>query len=447
MAVETGAEGAAVVVDGPRGVPLLGSLPEFGKDPLGFFTRLRDRGDVVRWRFGRRESVFVSHPDAIGELLTGAETRFERNDLGIAFRTLLGDGVVVATGAEWRRKRSLVQPSVRPKQVKAYAATMVECAVDVADRWQDGARIDVRAEMSALTQRVAVRTIFGVDTEADSTAIARAMDVAQEEIGAEFSGLGAVLPDWVRTPGRARIRRAARVIDREVARIVARHEASDAAERPDLLSRLLVAQDENGVRLSAREIRDETVTLYIGGHETTAGTLVWAWYLLSRNPRVRAALADELTAVLGSREPGFDDYARLPYTQAIVKETLRLYPTIWLMTGRSAPGTTIAGVPLAPGTRVWSSQWATQRDARYFTEPEEFRPERWATDTVHEYAWFPFGGGPRVCLGARFAMVEAVLVLAVLARRFDITVSGDIRPVPKLTLQPDGDVWGTLHSR
>ncbi|MFI8964294.1 cytochrome P450 [Streptomyces sp. NPDC053493] len=442
-------------VPGPRGVPVLGNLPEFGKDPLAFFERLRERGDFVRWRFGRTPALFIAHPETVGELLTEVERTFDQPDLGIAFRTLLGDGVVVAKGADWRRKRSLVQPSVRPRQVKSYAATMAACAVDLAERWTDGQRVDIKREMAALTQLIAVRTIFGVDTAADAEAIGRAMDVAQQEIGAEFSGIGAILPDWVPTPGRARIKRATAVIDAEVARVVARHRDGDG-ERPDLLSRLLAAQDETGAHLSDREIRDETVTLYIGGHETTSSTLVWAWYLLSRNPRAYEALGAELDRVLDGREPGFDDYASLIYAQAVVKETLRLYPTIWLLTGTAKEGAVLGGVPVPPGTRVWSSQWATHRDGRWYRDPLEFRPERWITaeggageaEEIPEYAWYPFGGGPRVCLGTRFAMVEAVLILAVLARRFRLDLDpSEIRPVPGLTLQPDRDVLATVRAR
>ncbi|MFG2594149.1 cytochrome P450 [Streptomyces sp. NPDC048438] len=455
MSTETGAALDAEprghrIVQGPRGLPLLGSLPQFGKDPLAFFERLRGYGDMVRWRFGRKNCVFIADPECIGELLTETERTFDQPLLGVAFRTVMGNGVVVARGTDWRRKRSLVQPSVRPKQVKSYASTMTACAVELADTWSGGERVDIKREMAALTQKIAVRTIFGVDTPADAESMGRAMDIAQQEIGKEFSGLGAVLPDWVPTPGRARIRKAAAVIDAEVGRVVARHRDGDG-ERPDLLSRLLTAVDETGAHLSDQEIRDETVTLYIGGHETTSSTLVWAWYLLSRTPHALAALTEELDRVLGDREPGIDDYARLPYAQAVVKETLRLYPTIWLVTGIAKEGARIGGVPMPEGTRVWSSQWATHRDERWFPEPEAFRPERWdaeAVDEIPEYAWFPFGGGPRVCLGTRFAMVESVLILAVLARRFQLEVDpGPVGPVPTLTLQPDREVMATVRAR
>ncbi|MFH8757995.1 cytochrome P450 [Streptomyces atroolivaceus] len=438
------------LVQGPRGLPLLGSLPQFGKDPLAFFERLRGYGDMVRWRFGRNDCVFISDPEHIGELLTETERTFDQPLLGIAFRTVMGNGVVVARGTDWRRKRSLVQPSVRPRQVKSYASTMTACAVELAGTWSDGRRVDVKREMAALTQKIAVRTIFGVDTPADAESMGRAMDIAQQEIGKEFSGLGAVLPDWVPTPGRSRIRKAAAVIDAEVGRVVARHR-DGGGERPDLLSRLLTAVDETGARLSDKEIRDETVTLYIGGHETTSSTLVWAWYLLSRTPHALAALTEELDRILGDRDPGIEDYAQLPYAQAVVKETLRLYPTIWLVTGIAKEGARIGGVPMPEGTRVWSSQWVTHRDGRWFTEPEAFRPERWDAeggDEIPEYAWYPFGGGPRVCLGTRFAMVESVLILAVLARRFELEVDpGTINPVPTLTLQPDREVTATVRAR
>lgn len=455
MSTETGAPSGTEprghrIVQGPRGLPLLGSLPRFGRDPLAFFEQLRGCGDMVRWRFGRHDCLFVADPECIGELLTETERTFDQPLLGIAFRTVMGNGVVVARGADWRRKRSLVQPSVRPRQVKSYASTMTSCAVELAGTWSAGTRVDIKREMAALTQKIAVRTIFGVDTPADAESMGRAMDIAQQEIGKEFSGLGAVLPDWVPTPGRARIKKAAAVIDAEVGRVVARHRDGDG-ERPDLLSRLLTAVDETGAHLSDKEIRDETVTLYIGGHETTSSTLVWAWYLLSRNPRARAALAEELDRVLGDREPGIEDYAQLTYAQAVVKETLRLYPTIWLVTGIAKEGARLGGLPVPEGTRVWSSQWATHRDGRWFPEPEVFRPERWDAeqgDEIPEYAWYPFGGGPRVCLGTRFAMVEAVLVLAVLARRFELEVDpGAVNPVPTLTLQPDREVMATVRAR
>ncbi|MEU2434233.1 cytochrome P450 [Streptomyces sp. NPDC007861] len=446
----TGSARAAVpgVVAGPRRVPGLGHLPAFARDPLAFFERLRDRGDVVEWRLGPQRALFVSRPEHIGELLTGIETTFRHPELGWAFKLVLGDGVVTSEGPAWRRKRALVQPAVRPRQVRSYARTMAECAAALAQAWRPGQEIDVRREMLALTQRIAVRTLFGSDTAGREDVIGSAMDVAQQAIGDEFRGLTLFLPPWVPTPGRRRLRRAVEVIDAEVGRVTGERRRA-GGERDDLLSRLLAARDEEGLPLSDREVRDEAVTLYIGGHETTGTTLTWAWYLLSRSPGARARLGEELAEVLGGRTPDFDDLRRLPYTEQVVKETLRLFPPVWLMTGIAKEGSTVGGLPVPEGTVVWSSQWSAHRDPRWFPEPLAFRPERWeagAEPVAPDHAWFPFGGGARACLGARFAMVEAVLVLATLAQRFHVDAgAGEVPPRTGLTLQPGAPVRATLR--
>ncbi|MFE7774927.1 cytochrome P450 [Streptomyces sp. NPDC057445] len=440
--------GRTDVVPGPRRLPGLGNLPAFARDPLGFFVRLRGHGDLVEWRLGPQRALFVSRPEHIGELLTGIETVFRHPELGWAFKLVLGDGVVTSEGPAWRRKRALVQPAVRPRQVRSYTRTMTECATRLADAWRPGRSIDVRREMLALTQRIAVRTLFGADTAGREDVIGSAMDVAQRAIGDEFRGITLFLPPWVPTPGRRGLRRAVEVIDAEVGRVTEARRRS-GEDRDDLLSRLLAARDEEGLPLSDKEIRDEAVTLYIGGHETTGTTLTWAWYLLSRNPRARLRLGEELDAVLGGRAPEFDDLRRLAYTEQVVKETLRLFPPVWLMTGTAKQGSELGGLPVPEGTVVWSSQWSAHRDPRWFPDPESFRPERWEAgegQVAPDHAWFPFGGGARACLGARFAMVEAVLVLATLAQRFHVDAGrGVVPPKPGLTLQPGAPVRAVLR--
>ncbi|MEV7612536.1 cytochrome P450 [Streptomyces sp. NPDC089799] len=438
---------------GPRRWPLLGNLPAFARDPLAFFEHLRDGyGDWVPWALGPRRNVLVSQPAHAGELLAAVESSFSPNELGWAFRQLLGNGVVVATGDDWRRKRALVQPAVRPRQVRAYAAEMVGCADALAARWSAGERVDVHREMAGLTQRIAVRTLFGSEAAGREAPISAAMATAQHELGAEFRGVTLFLPSWVRTPGRTRMRRAVNVLDREIAHVIREHERASAAgeERDDLLSRLLAARDEHGHPLSRRELRDESITLYIGGHETTSTTLTWAWQLLSGAPEARARLTEELDRVLGDRLPTYEDYPRLPWTQQVVKEALRIYPPIWLISAVARDGARIGGRPVPAGTTVWTSPWSLHRDPRWFPDPLAFRPERWdddAPDPVPEHAWIPFGGGPRACLGARFALVEAALVLAVLARRFHLDSGPDPVPVfPGLTLQPARPVHAVLRS-
>ncbi|MEU6863414.1 cytochrome P450 [Streptomyces sp. NPDC046876] len=440
---------------GPRRWPLVGNLPAFARDPLAFFESLRDDyGDWVPWALGPQRNVLISRPEHAGELLGSVEKTFKPMELGWAFHQLLGDGVVVSTGEDWRRKRALVQPAVRPRQVRAYAATMVECADALARGWAEGGRIDVHREMAGLTQRIAVRTLFGSDAAGREAPISAAMATAQRELGAEFRGLTLFLPPWVQTPGRRRMRRAVAVLDREIAYVVREHEAasrSGGAERDDLLSRLLAARDEQGAPLSQKELRDESITLYIGGHETTSTTLTWAWQLLSGAPEARARLTEELDRVLGGRLPTYEDYERLTWTRQVVKEALRVYPPVWLISAVAGEGASIGGRPVTEGTTVWTSPWSMHRDKRWFPDPEAFRPERWSADgaaahAASEQAWIPFGGGPRACLGARFALVEAALVLAVLAQRFHVDSGPTPVPVfPGLTLQPAGPVPAVLR--
>jgi len=439
---------APVRVQAPGGLPLLGHLPDMAKEPLSFFEKLRGLGDIVDWRAGRTPAVFLFRPEDIQELLGGVETRFRHADRPWGFKLLLGDGLINTVGAEWRRKRGLVQPSVRPRQVRGYATVMAECAAEAAGRWQPGDRVDVQQEMAALTQRIAVRTLFGADSAGREAVIGKAMEIAQREIGAELGGMMAMLPPWVPTPGRRRLKKAVAEIDAEVGRLIA-ESTSGGEERDDLLSRLMAARDENGVALTPKELRDEAVTLYVAGHETTATALTWTWYLLSHHPEVRDRLTRELKSVLGGRLPTFEDYQSLRYVQQVVKESLRIFPVVWVVTAVADTGASIAGHPIEKGTMMWTSPWATHRDPRSFTDPDVFRPERWDSDAepkAPDGAWFPFGGGPRTCLGLRFALVETVLVLATIAQRFHLDAGpGKTEPKAQFTLQPGGPVVATVR--
>ncbi|GAA2457365.1 cytochrome P450 [Streptomyces lavendulocolor] len=451
-------------VPGPRGLPVLGNLPAFGRDPLAFLERLRDdHGDAVLWSLGPRRSVFLSHPQHIAEMLAAREHTYDILDIGWAFKQVVGESVIMSGGADWRRKRSLVQPTVRPRQVRTYAATMVDCARSAADGWRDGERIDVRRQMALITQRVVLRCLFGNDLGDATGELARAMNVAEHEIGAELRGVSLFLPGWVTTPARRRLRAAVATIDAEVHRLIrarsgGARDAGDTAGggpdggegRGDLLDRLLAARDEDGLPLSPREVRDEAVTLWAAGHETTSTALTWIWYLLSRSPSVRERLDAELDRVLAGRPPTIDDHDRLTWTQQIVKEALRLYPPAWLLAGVAREGAVLGGRRVPPGTVVWCSPWTTHRDPRWFAGAGEFRPERWdggGSGDVPDHAWFPFGGGQRTCLGARFAQVEAVLVLAALAQRFRLDLpDAEVRPRVGLLLLPSAPLCATLRA-
>ncbi|GAB2633018.1 hypothetical protein GCM10027168_74470 [Streptomyces capparidis] len=437
---------------GPRGMPLLGNLITFGRNPQEFLVRLReDHGDVVTWSLGPRPCVLLSHPRRIAAVLSRAGDLFEPADMGWPVHQIARGSVGIARGEEWRRKRATVQPVVRPRHVREFAATMSACAAEHAASWSDGDRIDVQREMTRVTGQIVARTLFGDAPEMNADVLHRAMAALQRELAAQVrGGVGLLLPGWVRTPSRQRLLTARRTIDATLDELIRRRRA-----RPDrgagggtVLDALLESRDEQGRAMTPAEARDEAVALWIGGHETTAAALTWTWLALSRTPRARLRLTEELDRVLAGRTPTHDDYDRLPWTRKVVKEGLRLYPPFWTLVMTPLRDTEVDGVRFAAESLVWCSPWSTHRDPRWFPDPLAFRPERWdAPEPLTDQAWFPFGSGPRACLGARFAQVEAVLVLAAQAQRFHLDFESDAaRPLSGPFLQPSAPLHATVRT-
>ncbi|MEY2849521.1 MAG: hypothetical protein RI885_2188 [Actinomycetota bacterium] len=435
----------------PGALPGLGHLHRFARDPLGFFTSMRDHADIVRWQLGPQRNIFISNPADIAHTLQNVEKTFSmQGDVGFGFRLFAGNGIITTHGDEWRRQRNTMQPGMRPQRVAAYSTTMVELTDRMLAGWGTGQQVDVRVEMLALTQKIAAKTLFGADVTGDAAMVGRALDVASREIGAEFRGVTMFLPAWVPTRGRRRLRAAITEVESVLYRIIHERRSDGSVDRPDdMLALLMDARYDDGEPMSDTQLRDESMTLYIAGHETTGNTLVWAYLMLSRHPDVRRRMAEEISSVVGDRLPTMEDYHSLAYTEAVVKETLRLYPPAWLHVVRAAVDVEIAGHPVSAGTDVWMSQWATHHDPRWFGDAHVFRPERFLGDAAKDipsHAWFPFGGGRHVCLGNRFALLEAVLVLATVSQRFELDVPADIAfpPQPLLTLQPGRDVPARL---
>ncbi len=445
-------------VPGPRGLPWLGNLPAFGKDPLAFLTRLRDAGDAVTWSLGPRRSLFLSHPQHIAEFLGSRGGAYDVLRIGWAMHQLVGESVLLTAGAEWRRKRGMVQPTVRPRQVRRFARTMVDSTLAAVGGWRDGDRFDLRREMTLITQRIVLRTLFGNDLGDRTQALGEAMATAERAVATEIRGLPLILPSWAPLPYRRRHLGAVATIDAEMRRLIGARRRAGAGggdggqgQGGDLLTRLLAARDEEGRPLSAKEVRDEAVTLWAAGHETTSTALTWTWYLLSRSPEARARLDDEVDRVLGGRPPTEEDYERLVWTRQIVKESLRMYPPIWLVPAVAKEGVVLGGRAIPAGTTVWCSQWTAHRDPRWFRDPEVFRPERWdadAPDVIPEHAWFPFGGGSRGCIGARFAQMEAALLIAAVAQRFHLDVTPkEAAPRMGMVIQPAVPLIATVRAR
>jgi cytochrome P450 len=302
----------------------------------------------------------------------------------------------------------------------------------------------------ALTLQIAAKTLFDAETSQDVAEVSRAIDDVMEQIAVRFRR-PFWLPDTLPLPGNLRYRRGVQRLDRLVARIIA--ERRDKAEdRGDHLSQLMLAHNEVGRPMSARQIRDEVITMLLAGHETTALTLSWAWYLLGSHPSADAQLAEEVHTVLGGRSPTVDDLPHLRFTEQVVSEALRLYPPAYAIGREARADCAIAGHPVPAGTTVYVSPWVMHRDPRWFDNPQTFQPERWAGSLAKElprFAYMPFGGGPRICIGNRFAMMEAVLILATVAQRFGLLWQTDrpIQPKPSITLRPGGGVWVKLVSR
>lgn len=430
------------LVHGPRGHRLLGSLGDFQRDQLGFYVSCAQYGDTVPVRFGPRRAVLFYHPSAIEEVLVTRSRDFVKSPGVRLLRPLLGDGLLLSEGDVWLRQRRLVQPAFHRQRVAAYGEVMTAYAARRLANWKEGDVLDIHDEMMALTQAIVAKTLFDAEVSDEAHEVGTASRVLMQDFGARLGSLFQLLPSWVPTPANVRARRAIRRLDQVVYRMIADRRQS-TEDRGDLLSILLHAQDaDDGTGMTDRQVRDEVMTIFMAGHETTAVALSWTWYLLARHPEVDGRLAEELRTVLGPRAPTAADLPRLPYTEMVVTEAMRLYPPAYALGRQAAIPTEIAGHPVAAGVVVILPTWAVQRDARWFGEPEAFRPERWedeGTRRLPRYAYFPFGGGPRQCIGNGFAMMEASLLLATIAQRFRLTlVPGQrVTPTPYVTLRPE----------
>ena len=441
---------------GPRGHWLHGNVRQFGPDRLRFLVDCaRDYGDVVSLRLGPRRIWALNHPDLVEEVLVHQNRKFHKHFALRAAKPTLGEGLLTSEGEFWRRQRRLAQPAFHRDRIAGYGGVMVEYAERMLRTWADGQRRDAQADMMQLTLEIVAETLFDADIAHGAGDVAGAMEILMANFTRRVNRT-VPLPRWLPVPENFRFRRAMAVVDRTLDAIIAGRRREEV-DRGDLLSMLLLATDpeaeEEGSGMSDAQLRDEVVTLFMAGHETTANTLSWIWLLLSRHPEVEAKLHDELDEVLdGNRPPAVADLPRLRYADAVVTEALRVLPTVWLLGREAREPTEIGGYRVPVGTTMWMPQWVIHRDPRWFDDPERFLPDRWLDGLarrIPRYAYFPFGGGPRVCIGNHFAQMEAVLLLAAISRRFRPLVPDGIapRPIPTMTLRPEGGVPVVLRGR
>lgn len=435
---------------GPKPHFLIGNIPLASRDPLTLFTTwAREFGDIFHYRAGWVHVYFLNHPGLIESVLVTQNQNFMKERVMRNSRWFFGEGLLTSEGAHWLRQRRLSQPAFHRERVASYAKIITDFGDQLLAEWKDGETRDVHREMMHLTVKIVAKVLFNVDVAEECRRISSSLDVLMQQT----AGGRMMLPPFLRFlfwPLFSSLRRAVGQLDETVYRIIAQRRAGGDAG--DLLSMLLAARDEDGSSMTDHQLRDEAMAFLLAGHETTALALSWTWYLLSQHPEAQHRLHEELRHVLGGRDPAAADLPRLTYTESVVKESMRLYPPAWGMGRSPIEPCEIGGYRVLPGASVVMSQWVMHRDPRYFADPERFDPQRWFTESEQKlprFVYFPFGGGPRVCIGAGFAMMEATLLLAAIAQRFQLRLvpGHPVVPLPSFTLRPKHGIRMKLEAR
>ncbi len=436
---------------GPKGTWIKGNLGQFVDTRLGFLEESFQRyGDVFKIRLGPKPILVMSHPDLIEEVLVTKNRSFIKHFALKQTKSTLGQGLLTSESDFWRRQRKLAQPAFNRDQIARHASMMVEFTDRMLADWSDNQARDIQEDMMRLTLEIAGKALFDADVRSESAGASVAMDITMKAFTRRIGRL-ITFPEWIPTPANLRLRKAIKNLNDIVFRMISDRRKT-GEDRGDLLSMLLKAQDDDGGGMTDRQLRDEAMTLFMAGHETTANTMAWIFYLLALNPAVETKLHAELDAVLNGRSPTLEDLLKLPYTEHVVTETLRLFSTVWLLGREAIEDVIIGGHRVPKGWTVYMSQWIVHRDPRWFDEPLTFSPERWEDGLIKRiprYAYFPFGGGPRLCIGNNFALMETGLLLATIAGRYRIKLAPDanVVPLPTMTLRPEFGVKVIVERR
>lgn len=431
----------------PKESGALGHLGEMQRDQLGVVLRAREScGDVARFRLLVLPAHLLAHPDHIRHVLVDQHRIYDKQTRGFeALRIVLGNGLLTSEGDFWRRQRRIAQPAFHRDRIAGFAERMVRAAEDTVRDWTDiakrGGTFDVAADMMRLTLRIAGETLLSTDVTGDAGAVGESVTVLLGEANRRILDPFDV-PLSVPTARNRRVAAALSTIESIVFRMIEDRRRMTSERPNDLLTMLMEARDEEtGETMTDRQLRDEIITIFLAGHETTANALAWTFYVLSLHPGVAQRVATELSDVLGSRLPEAADMSKLVYTTAVLKESMRLYPPAWMIARRATEDDTIGGYDIPRGSIVFVSPLVTHRHPVFWPNPEGFEPERFLPERasdIHRYAYFPFGAGPRICIGQGFAMLEAVLLLATLTQkiRLDLVPGHRVVPQPSITLRP-----------
>ena len=422
----------------------LGSLTRFRRDPLDLLmSGFRELGDVAHFRMFTRDLVLVAHPSHVRCVLQDHAGNYNKQTRGFeVLRAFLREGLLTSEGDHWLRQRRTVQPAFHGSRIAGFGETMTRAAGDLVDHWlRESAPgvMDVTAEMMRLTLRIVGETLLSTDVSGEADRVGQALNIT---LGRANDAIGRIvpLPAWWPTQGNRRLRAAMRTLDEVILGIIAGRRR-DGSDPDDLLSMLIQARDEDsGEGMSDAQLRDEVMTIFLAGHETTAIALGWTWYLLSQHAAVRHRLHAEMDAALAGRPPMVADLPRLGYAEQVVREAMRLYPPAWVISRCALADDVIGGFRIPAGSIVLVSPYVTHRHPRFWANPAVFDPDRFETRRRVErppFAYFPFGGGPRQCIGNSFAMMELVLVLTTIAQRcrLDLPAGGLVCTNPSITLR------------
>ena len=433
---------------------LWGGIPHFKLDPLGFLSKTARRcPDLAHFRIGLTDFYLVSDPELLKEVLITMAPVVHKGPLLQRARRILGDGLLTSEGATHLRHRKLVAPAFHREHIPNYAGAMIEETDKHQRGWQPGQVVDIHAEMQQLTMVITGRLLFGSEVREEARAVSQALDVMVDFDQTWFPWSPVI--ERLPVPAAWRVRKARERLDQTVQRMIAERRADpNAATRHDFLSMLLRAHDaeDPAAKLNDEELRDECMTFFLAGHETTGNGLTWTFYLLAQHPDIQQKVQAELAQVLDGRLPSIAELERLPYTDMVLRESWRMYPPVWTVARRPQQAVKLKGYDVAKNSVIIMSQWVMQRDPRFFPEPERFDPQRWTPEARAarpKNAAFPFGMGPRQCIGADMAWLESMLTLAIVLPRWSVALADTRRipPLPSLTLRPKRPVQLRLTPR
>ena len=437
---------------GPHGIQTIPHTLDFIREQIPYIQRMaREYGDVVRFRLGNLNNLLVSDPAIIHEVLVSKAQDFHKDEITHDLKELLGEGLLTAEGDQWKRNRKLASPNLQRTQVSVYADIMSQLSTEAVGRWKHGEERDLHQDMMHLTMEIVVKTLFNLDSGPELDEVSHHVDVAMHYFHLMTHTPWRWVPEVFPMPARKDFKHSIERLDEVVYGLIEKRRGGE--EGHDLLWRLIQAKDDEGEGMDDKQLRDEVITMFLAGHETTALVATYTWFLLLQHRDVLEQVFEEVDRVLQKRQAGFDDLQSLSYLNAVIKESMRLYPPAWIIGRQAIRDTTLGDYEVKQGMQILISQMVLHRKPDVFESPDEFRPQRWLEPgfekSLPRHAYLPFGGGARICIGNHFAMMEAILIVASMAQHidFELRMTTDMQVSPAVTMRPVVPVTVRVHRR